>query len=247
MMKRLTQLKSKKGTTLVEVLVAMFITSILVGIAFGMMTTETRLMNTVKSNAHLDAVCDTVNEYVRNCVSTAKRGAVYKFESANIGNITTAAQNYVDTQTTQSDKLYALMVRYPNPTQPHNTDNPQMARIYDFGPLDSSNLSSFTTNLSAVMGADDANGLFYDAYYGNSSFEMTVVSSGTSIKIYSQFRNPYTGELANQPRTISFSMMNGGSLTGGAFSDGDEMGDGVVILYTKNDPGIYTTTPAPSP
>ncbi len=247
MMKRLTQLKSKKGTTLVEVLVAMFITSVLVGIAFGMMNTETRLMNTIKSNAHLDAVCDTVNEYVRSCVSTAKRGAVYKYESANISNITTAAQNYVSTQTTQSDKLFALMIRYPDPTQPHTTANPQMSKIYDFGPLDSSNLSTFTSKLSAVMGANDTNSLFYDAYYGNSSFEMTVVTSGTNIKLYSQFRNPYTGELANQPRTLSFSMMNGGSLTGGAFNDGDEMGDGIVILYTKNDPGIYTTTPAPSP
>ncbi|MCM1299183.1 MAG: prepilin-type N-terminal cleavage/methylation domain-containing protein [Firmicutes bacterium] len=247
MMKRLTQLKSKKGTTLAEVLVAMFITSILLGIAFGMMSTETRLMATIKGNAHLDAVCDTVNEYVRSSVGTAKRGAVYKYEPATVSNIATAAQNYVDSQTTQNDKLYALMIRYPDPTQPHTTDNPQMARIYDFGPLDSSNLSGFTTKLGAIMSTDDASGLFYDGYYENASFEMTVVTSGANIKIYSQFRNPYTGDLANQPRTLSFSMMNGGSITGGAFSDGDSMGDGIVILYTKNDPSIYVTTPTSTP
>lgn len=245
MIKRLTQLKGKKGTTLAEVLVAMFITSILMGIAFGMMSTQTKLTATIKSNAHMDSICDTVNEYVRSSIAAAKRGVVFKYNATNLGSITTAAQGYVTSQATNNDKLYALMIRYPDPTQPHDLDNPQMARIYDFGPLDSSNISSFTGKLSAIMSENDACGLFYDGYYENASFEMTAIVNGTNIKLRSQFRNPYTGELRNQPRTLSFSMLNGGSLTSGGYTDTDEMDDGIVILYTRNDPSIYVTTPSP--
>ena len=85
MIKRLTQLKGKKGTTLAEVLVAMFITSILMGIAFGMMSTQTKLTATIKSNAHMDSICDTVNEYVRSSIAAAKRGVVFKYNTKNLG------------------------------------------------------------------------------------------------------------------------------------------------------------------
>ena len=40
-------------------------------------------------------------------------------------------------------------------------------------------------------------------------------------------------------------MLNGGSLTSGGYTDTDEMDDGIVILYTRNDPSIYVTTPSP--
>lgn len=72
MKQRFKRLLKKKGLTLVEILVVLVVSTILIGIALGMLTPVKRLMNTLKSNAHMDALTDTVNEYIRGSLQNAE-------------------------------------------------------------------------------------------------------------------------------------------------------------------------------
>lgn len=62
---------NKKGVTLVELIVVLLVSSILLGIAIGMLKPVTNLLNSIKSNAHMDTLSDTVNEYIRGSLDKA--------------------------------------------------------------------------------------------------------------------------------------------------------------------------------
>lgn len=63
---------NKKGLTLVEILVVLIVTSILLACAMGMLAPVNNLLNSIKSNAHMDTMCDTVNEYIRGSLEKAE-------------------------------------------------------------------------------------------------------------------------------------------------------------------------------
>ena len=79
MSKRIKRLFCKKGLTLVELLVVLVVSSILIACTMGMMGPVRRLLNTSKANAHMDAVCDTVNEYIRGSLQKAEAVSVVIF------------------------------------------------------------------------------------------------------------------------------------------------------------------------
>ncbi|MDE6725259.1 MAG: prepilin-type N-terminal cleavage/methylation domain-containing protein, partial [Ruminiclostridium sp.] len=71
MKKRFKRILNKKGVTLVELIVVLLVSSILLGIAIGMLKPVTRLLNSVKGNAHMDTTSNAVNEYIRDSLQTA--------------------------------------------------------------------------------------------------------------------------------------------------------------------------------
>ncbi|MBD5104556.1 MAG: prepilin-type N-terminal cleavage/methylation domain-containing protein [Ruminococcaceae bacterium] len=83
MKKRLKRLLNKKGLTLVEILVVLIITSILLACAMGMLTPVNNLMNSIKGNAHMDTMCDTVNEYIRGSMEKAEAVSIIIFPDTN--------------------------------------------------------------------------------------------------------------------------------------------------------------------
>lgn len=69
---RFKRILNKKGVTLVELLVVLIVSSILLGIALGMLTPVSRLLKSIKGNAHMDTLCDSVNEYIRSSLVKAE-------------------------------------------------------------------------------------------------------------------------------------------------------------------------------
>lgn len=88
----------KKGVTLVELIVVMAITTIIFAIAIGMLTPVTNLMNSIKGNAHMDTICDTVNEYIRSSLDKAVDVSilVYPDSTADYWGGSDDDKNYID-------------------------------------------------------------------------------------------------------------------------------------------------------
>lgn len=73
---------SKKGLTLVEILVVLIVASVLLLCATGMLAPVNNLLNSVKSNAHMDTACDTITEFLRGSISKAEKVCVLPFPHA---------------------------------------------------------------------------------------------------------------------------------------------------------------------
>lgn len=241
----LNRLRGKKGTTLAEVLIVLFISSILITIAMGLMRPVQELTKTVKGNAHMDSMCDTVNEYLRDVLQPARQVWVYKHTSTNKSDIKAKAAelktNCVDLAGRRTTVCAVIIKK----------DSSGKYRIYDYGtiyrkstatpPNGIDNLSAFN---SAIDGAasEDYN-LFLPGYYENLSFELSICGSASNVKISTQCHIGDTDEYANQRRTINFSMVDSGPQFSSEFSEPDpdpsvhllKDTDGIVILYTRPD------------
>lgn len=247
MKKTVNLIRRKAGTSLAEVLVALLISSILMGIAFGMMSTFTRFAATIKTNAHMDAMCDTANEYMRSLLQSATAISVKKI-GINDADIVNQAAAY----STAADSVSkAILIR-------KNTEG--KLRIYDMGKV---NLSTFSSAISGPI-SDNDYGLFREAFYEGTSFNVSVTSSGGVVSITSQCLIYDTGTetVKNQPRTLQFNI--NGSIASDII-DGDDLSNGIAVLYQVNDydiildptatPGSLTVptfpsvthTPSPSP
>ncbi len=267
MKKRFKRLLNKKGLTLVEILVVLVVSSILIGIAMGMLMPVKNLMNSLKGNAHLDAVCDTANEYIRGRLQNAVSVKMMKGETDDdINSIGIEAQAYLDAAGSTT-KLKALAVLgTPDP----NDSTVTLYQLYDFGTIVNGGTASPTdpvVQISELKGyiknpqtAQVNYGAFRTHFYENASYSVTfswgdtheaevTKEDGTAdtpitvtdwLKVTSTcFKN---GEQTNQERNLSFKIF-GGSVQ---FDDG-KAGDGsgaMVILYTVKDiDAILTATP----
>lgn len=117
------RLLNKKGLTLVEILVVLIVTSILLACAMGMLAPVNNLLNSVKGNAHMDAACDTINEYLRGTLEKAEKVAVISYNDSN--TIRNTWKTYTDTYpASEGYKVKAMGV-----LENYNGD----FRFYDFG------------------------------------------------------------------------------------------------------------------
>lgn len=235
MKKRLNRLLNNKGMTLTELVVAMFLTSVILTIAMGLLVPVKNLMNTLKSNAHMDTISSTVEEYIRGTLQTAK----------NLKFITLGDDNSVDAHVSDitdffnknGSKSRALAVLNVS------DDDTPLYRIYDF-----EYVSDYST-LKGLLNKYSANEyrVFNDAFYEGTSCAVEFYKAGsTRLQVASQcYRN---GESINRKHVLSFNLLNGGST--GIASDID--GEGVytnvdieaqtdieghcyLILYTLNE------------
>lgn len=123
MKENIKRLLKKKGLTLVEILVVLVVSSILIGIAMGMLAPVRRLMNTLKGNAHMDAACNTVNEYIRGSLQNATSVCIIPY--SNIDVVKSQWGEYTKKYTKANGyKVMALGVM-----ENYNGD----FRLYDFG------------------------------------------------------------------------------------------------------------------
>lgn len=236
MKKRLKRLLSRKGLSLVEVLVVLIISSILILCATGMMTPTNGLMNTMKSNAHLDVVCDTANEYIRRRMQNAIAVSIIGYDSSDSSTLTAMQQQVHDyaakTTTDYELKVNAIAI-LKNPDGYY--------RLYDFENVTESGISSLISGAGTSGSTSEGDyGVFNPDFYENTSYVMTftndtlnpvykkdsdgnfvkdadgnpVVDYNTTnwIKVTSQsFREDGSGgwTLANQPKTLSYKVFGG--------------------------------------
>lgn len=116
-------LLSKKGFTLVEILVVLIVASILLICATGMLTPVNNLLNSVKGNAHMDATCDTINEYMRGTLEKAEKICIIPY--SQIDTLKSQWKTYTDSYNATN----GYEVRAMGVMENYNGD----FRLYDFG------------------------------------------------------------------------------------------------------------------
>lgn len=131
MKQRFKRLLNKKGLTLVEILVVLVVSSILIGIAMGMLTPVTRLMQSLKGNAHMDAACNTVNEYIRGSLQNATSVCIIPY--SNVDTVKSQWGEY----TKKYNKASGYKVMALGVMENYNGD----FRLYDFGDVTTINYS----------------------------------------------------------------------------------------------------------
>ncbi len=276
MNKRLRRLLNKKGITLVEIIVVLFVSSVLIGIAAGMLGPVTALMSSIKGNAHMDTMCDVANAYIRSAVQTASSVDFYD----PVAVTETDIQNYVTSAGT-TYKVYAIAVlketvqdyRYPDDA----TKTLDQFRLYDFGKISNSSsavdpamspltLKNAVTDIASF--ADKNNySVFRNNFYENTSYQLTfkanttdVAGEGGAIEHYAKNIIVAStclnadGEKANQPRELSFKLLNGDAKLNGTAvgsAGGEGAANGMLILYKVKDIlsslNHISVTGAPSP
>lgn len=130
MKKRLKRILNKKGLTLVEILVVLIVSSILLGCAMGMLAPVKNLLNSTKSNANMDVMCDTANEYIRGSLQNAKDISIFVYHDDGDAGAEAEFNALVDQWTAyknnlkKGDQIRAIGVlkNYPGDY-----------RLYDFG------------------------------------------------------------------------------------------------------------------
>lgn len=194
MKKRLKRLLNNRGMSLVELIVAMFLTTVILAIAFGMLVPVKRLMNTVKSNAHMDAMCVTVDEYIRGTVQMANS---LKFVVLEGNGIRTDDTDGVVEFLSGHSKVRAIAVL--------DTGAGETAyRIFDFGEI-----SSYDNIKKCLNEKDEKEyGVFNPPFYEGTSCAVEFYNAGGKrLQVASQcYRN---GEAINQKHVLSFDLLNG--------------------------------------
>ncbi|MCM1054662.1 MAG: prepilin-type N-terminal cleavage/methylation domain-containing protein [Bacteroides sp.] len=258
MKKGIKRILSKRGMSLVEILVVLFVSSILLGCAMGMLTPVNNLLNSLKVNAHLDSLCDTANEYIRGSFQNATAISVLKYDGSTTA-IETKINEYETLSNNSTDyrlKVKALAIL---------DSGDQNFRLYDLGVVTASGIGS---RLSSP--ADD-DAVFMNDYYENRSLAVTfenaaansidvtdsdgnVIESYASaqwLKVYSQcysIDDSGNANVSNQIRGLSFKILGGSVRFGGNTSaivnddgsgiksfDIDDLDKGIVIVYATKD------------
>lgn len=133
MKNRIKLLINKRGLTLVEIIVVLLVSSILIGIAMGMLAPTRRLMNAIKGNAHMDALCDTVNEYIRGSLQGATSVCVIPYTKIESDPVKKQWEDYTKKYTKADGyvvKALGILENYPGDF-----------RLYDFGDVSAINYS----------------------------------------------------------------------------------------------------------
>ncbi len=249
MKNKIRRLLSKKGLSLIEVIIALFISSILILCATGMLAPVNSLLNTTKTDAHLDAANNTLNEYIRRSVQASQYLAIVPIDNTDkLADKIIEYQGYVNTEL----QLKALAIIKKTDTE--NGVNIDRFRLYEF---DSVNGTSDFTNPS-----DEINGVFNPDFYEKASYLASFENASPEdlgeggskttdwLKINSVFvRN---GDYVSQLRKLSFKVLGGNVNFGGnnsaKFLDSSDnldisaYCDGVVILYIKKDYSTYKSS-----
>lgn len=251
MKKLLKRLLNNKGLTLTELIVALFLTSVILAIAVGMLAPVRNLMNTMKSNAHMDTISSTVDEYVRGTLQSATN---VMFVTLNSGN---DFQNDTDKSAVNQfftdkagDKIQALAVVNVG------TDTVPVYRILDFEKV--STFAELQTRLSTKTSYADYS-IFNEPFYGgdNVSCAVELYNSGSWLQVASQCKKENNGkmEIANQKHVLNFKLLNGtladvsgaGNKTDADLNEEDAeieiAGHCYLILYTLFDWSTLSTTP----
>lgn len=184
MKKRFKRLWRKKGVTLVELIVVLAVSSIILGIAMGMLLPVSRLMDSIKSNAGMDAACDTINEYIRSSLQNATGVSIFNYPDGSITSDADAMKTQWEEYEKDASKGYKIKALAV--LRNYNDDY----RLYDFGdvttfadPRFSWGTACHPTNIVELIdyrdGAEDKGGLppnkfhrfdaLHEAFYSNGS------------------------------------------------------------------------------
>lgn len=241
MKKLLKRLLNNKGMTLTELIIVMFVSSVIFSIAMGLIIPVKNLMNTTRSNAHMDTISSTVNEYFRGTVQSATSLVFVRLKADNNiedSKLVTVTE-YFNKQKGKGIKAIAVLNTSADPDK-----DPPVYRIFDFG-----SVSDFSQLNDMIVAQDeDTYGLFRDPFYGDTgeykyscAVEFYNNSSGEKwLQVASQCKKVSKGNIdfVNQKHVLNFKLLNS-FLSDIEDEDGNKTeiveGDGV-----ETDAGSYT-------
>lgn len=202
MKKLFKRLLNNKGLTLTELIVALFLTSVILAIAVGMLAPVKDLMNTLKSNAHMDTMCATANEYVRGTLQTARNVTIIRLDGQN--GINPTNKSTMEGALNSNTKVLAVL------DIKAGTGDEPVYRVFDFsdGVSSYSDLADRITNASnAYKTLAEQYGAFNEPYYENTSFVTEFYNSSSGwLQVASQcYRD---GEAINQKHVLNFKLLN---------------------------------------
>ena len=213
MKKLFKRLLNNKGLSLTELIVAMFLTSVILAIAVGMIAPVKNLMNTLKSNAHMDAMCSTTNEYIRGTLQTARTLTIVRLDGNN--GITQENKDIIEGALNSSSKVLAVLDVNAGMDDENGDPMDPMFRIFEFdGGLTYGVLAGYIGDLPLLDDAGykafaDQYGAFNEPYYENTSFVTEFYNSGVGwLQVASQCYKE--GEAINQKRILNFNLLNSG-------------------------------------
>ena len=210
MKKLLKRLLNNKGLTLTELIVALFLTSVILAIAVGMLAPVKDLMNTMKSNAHMDTISSTVDEYLRGTLQTATSLKLIRLDENN--QIGSGDTDDVKKFCTPERKAKAIAVLNVNP----DSSEPPIYRLFDFDALGQdytqliNHMTWAQTGTLEQMGKAKEYVVFNEPFYEGTSCAVEFYNDGGGkrLQLASQcFRN---GESINQKHVLSFNLLNTG-------------------------------------
>lgn len=215
------RLKNQKGFTLVEVVIAMAITSIVILAVANLFSSATGLITTLRADTNLDIACDATNTYVRNRLDA-------------LNDATVCVSDHVDISDTADDysqdgyDVFAIAV----------IDG----KLYDFGLLPEVNTGSVL--LSRMSAAQlPAYAVFNEAFYSGtrlnirftSANEEVTLEDGTMsnavkwLRLESRFMAADSNP-ANQPKAITFRLFNGAIALSETSVD---ISDNFIVIYRQ--------------
>ena len=215
MKKRLKRLLSNKGMSLVELVVAMFLTTVIMAIAFGLFVPVTNLMNTMKSNAHMDTVSATVDEYLRGTLQTA----------TSLKFVVLGDDNSID-EDADGESIKGFLNSNVKVLAILDAGEGETAcRVFDFGNIEideeffMSEFPLYETLKKRLEEKDEAEyGVFNEPFYENTSCAVEFYKAdGNRLQVASQCQRD-TGkkdkdgkpvmDLVNQKHVLSFKLLN---------------------------------------
>lgn len=216
-------IKTKKGFTLVEVLIAVAITMMLLAAVMSLFSPISKMLNSVKSNSIADTICTNSANYVAKKVTIATTIKIAGYDS--LAEMKAASSAMVNSITLGSgEKLYAMVITDADADGPN--------ALYDLGEVDGSTIVSMLTDKASLTPYR----VFEDIYYGNMDikfgFELET-TKWVNIKTtaYSQ-----DGDKITDTRENMFRLMNkAASATAMNDSKDDLLVLYVVKTYTEAD------------
>lgn len=218
MKKNIKRIFNKKGLTLVEILVVLLVSSIILAIAMNMMGPVNNLMNSVRSNAQMDMMCDSANEYIRGKIQAAESLKIYRLTEQNMlpgsgGAVPAVSDVYV---------IAVLNVKSSASTPEY--------RIFDFGRVASGDeiMTLINESVLNIGNAVDKYAVFNEAFYQDSSYAVEILNGESGkkwLEIHSQCQRIDDGEveIINQIRALKFKLLN-------SFASVDYVSDDVPVI-----------------
>ena len=251
-MRYLRRLKYKKGFTLVELLVATAITSILLVAAMSLFTPVRNIAGQIEGDVTTDNITTSMNNYIASRLNKACAFNIDSYTNEELiqapGNAAQAGPAWrLDKLVSNAEgsisagtiRYYAMMLK----------DDGLGYRIYDFGECSSNStgIHNEGQNLFAKIGNYEVYSLFEDAYYNNRSFKFTFNTPQSNWCEVGTTAFNMDGQVEIQERKTIFKVLNliatAGAVSQPALATYDENypdGETIVIVYAIADYTTYT-------
>lgn len=235
---------NKKGLTLAEILVVLFISSVILVITANLMKPVQNLLNSVRSNAHIETLCDTANEFIRGSVQAANDVTVFRLDdTAESGDISDESLNAVDAKltayNTEGYNVKAIAVLKNKPYD-ENDEESGKYRVYYFD-AEATKAGSISALLTDETKYSDY-ALFNEAFYEKTTFKLEMATDNPSDSNWVNMKSRCwysNGDPANRDRALSFKLLQGTVHDETAAKDADGN-------YIQNADGTYAQKPGES-